>query len=62
MGNNRENFTYLFPKTPTEEGYISNNEYSFKAFLSFYLAYNGLIPLDLAVTFVLVKLLYIPAL
>lgn len=31
-------------------------------FLSFYLAYNGLIPLDLAVTFVLVKLLYIPAL
>jgi len=61
MSNNRENMTYLFPDS-VEEDPASNNEYSMRVFLSFYLAFNGLIPLDLAVTFVLVKLLYIFAL
>ena len=55
VSNNAKKHTYIFP--PSED--IDVNLYSIKALASFYLIFNGLIPLDLAVTFILVKLFYI---
>jgi phospholipid-transporting ATPase len=54
-GNNAEKHTYIYP--PEED--VDVNFYSIKSLASFYLIFNGLIPLDLAVTFILVKLIYI---
>ena len=55
VGNNGKAHTYIFP--PEEK--IDANLYAFKALASFYLIFNGLIPLDLSVFYLLVKLLYI---
>lgn len=55
VNNNAKKHFYIFPL----EEVIDVNLYSIKALASFYLIFNGLIPLDLAVTFILVKLFYI---
>jgi magnesium-transporting ATPase (P-type) len=55
MSNNASFHYYIFPKGED----IDVNLYSIKAFASFYLIFNGLIPLDLSVTFILVKLCYL---
>lgn len=52
---NSKTHTYIYP--PEED--VDVGFYSVKAFASFYLIYNGLIPLDLAVFYLLTKLIYI---
>lgn len=50
---------YVFDETEAakqEDGKIDYEEYTFKAMMSFYLLFNGLLPLDLAVTLMITKL------
>jgi len=52
--NNAQYHYYIFPEKDIDINFLS-----VKALASFYLIFNGLIPLDLAVAFVMVKLIYI---
>lgn len=54
--NNIEDHWYLFPKDVNED--IDKELTVFKAFMSFYLLFDQLIPLDLAVNLILVKIFY----
>ena len=57
---NGDNMYYVFDKdfepAKLDDGSIDYEQYTFKAMMSFYLLFNGLLPLDLAVTLMITKL------
>jgi len=56
MSKNSALHQYIFPDF---EQPVENEHYTGKVFFSFFLIFNGPIPLDLAVSFTMVKLVYV---
>ena len=50
---------YIFDEVERENGEINYGKYAVNSFMSFYLLYCNLLPLDMAITLMLAKLMFV---